>query len=72
MKYFNYILIILGAIIAIYSKAGANQNQYVLIGGIVLLMVGVYRISRNIPSKNADEIDEGNTNNEDNTNNKED
>ncbi|QFZ55477.1 hypothetical protein FEZ18_12010 [Oceanihabitans sp. IOP_32] len=63
MKYFNYILIILGAIIAIYSKAGANQNQYVLIGGIVLLMVGVYRISRNIPSKNADEIDEDNTNN---------
>ncbi len=57
MKYFNYILIIIGAVIALYSKAGTQQNQYVLIGGIVVLMIGIYRISRNIPSKN----DEGNT-----------
>jgi len=55
MKYFNYILIILGAIIAIYSKAGSEQNQYILIGGIVVLMIGIYKISRNIPSKNADD-----------------
>ncbi len=52
MKYFNYILIVIGAIVALYSKAGTEQNQYVLIGGIVVLMIGIYRISRNIPSKN--------------------
>ncbi len=52
MKYFNYILIIIGAVIALYSKAGTEQNQYILIGGIVVLMIGIYRISRNIPSKN--------------------
>ncbi len=57
MKYFNYILIVIGAIVALYSKAGTEQNQYVLIGGIIVLMIGIYRISRNIPSKN----DEDNT-----------
>lgn len=55
MKYFNYILIVLGAIVAIYAKTGTEQNQYILIGGIVLLMVGIYRISKTIPSKNDDE-----------------
>ena len=51
MKYLNYLLIILGASVAIYSKAGVEQNQFVLIGGIVILMLGIYRVSRNIPSK---------------------
>ncbi|GAA4304314.1 hypothetical protein [Aestuariibaculum suncheonense] len=55
MKYINYILIVLGAIVAIYSKAGAEQNQYVLIAGIIILMTGVYRISKTIPSKHSDE-----------------
>ena len=64
MKYFNYLLIILGAIVALYSKAGTEQNQYILIGGIVVLMIGIYRISRNIPSKN-DEDDTQNTIKED-------
>ena len=54
----NVILIILGAIVAVYAKAGAEQNVYILIAGIVLLMLGVYRISRNIPSKNDQEMDE--------------
>ncbi|MCF7560894.1 LPXTG cell wall anchor domain-containing protein [Sabulilitoribacter multivorans] len=57
MKYLNYILILVGAIVAIYAKTGANQNQYILIGGIILLMIGVYRISRNIPSKTNDDND---------------
>lgn len=48
----NLLLIIVGGFIAIYAKVGLDQNQYVLIGGIVLLMLGVYRTSRNIPSKN--------------------
>lgn len=47
----NVFLIIIGGIIAIYAQAGANQNQYILVAGIFILMIGVYRISRNIPSK---------------------
>ena len=49
-------LIVFGACVAIYAKAGAEQNVYVLIAGIVLLMLGVYRISKNIPSKNDQEM----------------
>lgn len=55
MKYLNYILILIGAIVAMYSKADQEQNQFVLIGGIVILMIGVYRISKTIRSKNDDE-----------------
>ncbi len=55
MNFLNYILIIAGAFIAMYSKAGSQQNQYVLIIGIVLLMVGIYRISKTIPHKNDGE-----------------
>ncbi|WP_027125187.1 hypothetical protein [Gelidibacter mesophilus] len=48
----NLLLIIVGGFVAIYAKAGMDQNQYVLIGGIMILMIGVYRISKRIPSKN--------------------
>ena len=51
----NMLLIIFGAFVAIYAKAGEKQNVYILIVGIVLLMLGVYRISRNIPNKNDQE-----------------
>ncbi|WP_037348994.1 hypothetical protein [Sediminibacter sp. Hel_I_10] len=54
-KTINYLLIVIGAVVAIYANAQEEQNQYVLIGGIVVLMVGVYRISRGIPSKNDDQ-----------------
>jgi hypothetical protein len=47
----NLLLILIGGFIAIYAQAGANQNQYILVAGIFILMMGVYRISRNIPSK---------------------
>ncbi|WP_240491757.1 hypothetical protein [Flavivirga aquatica] len=57
MKYLNYILIITGAVIAMYAKTGIEQNQYILIGGIIMLMLGVYRISRTIPSKQDKEED---------------
>ncbi|NNC51202.1 MAG: LPXTG cell wall anchor domain-containing protein [Flaviramulus sp.] len=59
MNYLNYFLIIIGAIVAMYAKTGTNQNQYVLIGGIVLLMIGIYRISRNIKSRSLKDNDEG-------------
>ena len=55
MKYLNYILILIGAILAIYSKAGGKEDQFMLIGGIVFLMIGVYRISKTVPSKKDNE-----------------
>ncbi len=61
MKYLNYILIIVGATVAIYANATAEQNQVVLIGGIVVLMIGIYRISKTIPSKSKGEEDSNNT-----------
>lgn len=51
----NLLLIIIGGFIAVYAKAGVDQNQYLLIGGIMILMTGVYRISKRIPSKNDQE-----------------
>ena len=54
----SYLCIIAGGIIAIYAQAEAKQNTYLLMGGIVLLMLGIYRISRNIPSKYDTQDDE--------------
>lgn len=51
MKYINYILLLIGAIVAIYAKTGTEQNEYILIGGIAILMLGIYRVSKQIPSK---------------------
>lgn len=50
-KSINYILILLGGLVALYAQAGESQNQYLLIGGVVVLMIGLYRISRNLSSK---------------------
>lgn len=54
-KKISYILIIIGGFVAIYAQAKAEQNQLILIVGIVILMLGVYSISRNIPSKEDQE-----------------
>lgn len=62
MKYLNYLFIIIGAVVAMYAKTGTEQNQYILIGGIALLMVGIYRITKTIPSKNDEEDNQENTN----------
>lgn len=53
----NIVCIVAGGAIAIFAKAEEKQNKYVLIAGIVLLMFGIYRTSRGIPSKfkNQDE-----------------
>tara|TARA_R110002051_G_scaffold201255_2_gene268065 strand:+ start:80489 stop:80674 length:186 start_codon:yes stop_codon:yes gene_type:complete len=40
-----------GGLVSIYAQAQEQQNLYLLMGGIVLLMFGIYRTSRNIPSK---------------------
>jgi hypothetical protein len=55
MKYFNYILIACGACVAFYAKAGKDQNQIILIIGIVILMLGVYRLAATIPSKKKED-----------------
>ena len=47
----NFILIIAGIGIALYAQSQDDGDSYILIAGIILLMMGLYRISRNIPSK---------------------
>jgi len=62
MKYLNYLLIVAGAFVAMYAKTGTEQNQYLLIGGISLLMAGIYRVSKTIPSRNEEDDNSENTN----------
>lgn len=59
-KSINYIFILLGGLVAIYAQADEAQNEYLLITGIALLMIGLYRISRNLSSKSesTDEPDD--------------
>ncbi len=47
----NAFSIVIGGSIALYVQAQEEQNIVVLMIGIVLLMFGIYRTSRNIPSK---------------------
>ncbi|BAO77103.1 hypothetical protein [Winogradskyella sp. PG-2] len=47
----NFICIVVGGLVALYAQAQEQQNTYLLTAGIVLLMFGIYRTSRNIPSK---------------------
>ena len=52
----NVILILTGGLIALYAQAEENQNVYILIGGIVMLMTGLYRLSRGISAKHNEEV----------------
>ncbi|TPV32536.1 hypothetical protein FJ651_13065 [Paucihalobacter ruber] len=54
----NYLLILVGGLVALYAQAGETQNQYLLIGGVVVLMMGLYRISRNLSSKSESSDDD--------------
>lgn len=47
----NYTCIVIGGVIAIYAQAEEKQDTFLLVGGIIILMFGIYRTSRNIPSK---------------------
>ncbi len=49
----SYLLIIIGAVIAIYAKAEASQNVIVLVIGIIVLMYGTYKLSSTIPSNTS-------------------
>jgi disulfide bond formation protein DsbB len=57
-RFINIVLILTGGLIALYAQAEDNQNVYILIGGIVMLMTGLYRLSRGISSKRTDESNE--------------
>ena len=50
-----------GGLVAIYAQAQEQQNLYLLMGGIVLLMFGIYRTSLNIPSKYDNQENENET-----------
>lgn len=56
-KNINYILIVIGAVVALYAQNQEEKNEAMLIGGIVLIMIGVYRISKTIPSKRDSDDD---------------
>lgn len=51
-RIFNFILILVGGLIALYANAEEQQEVYILLIGIMLLMIGLYRLSRGISSKN--------------------
>jgi len=51
----NFILILMGGIVAIYAEAQETQNIYILLGGVMILMIGLYRLSKGISSKKDDQ-----------------
>lgn len=52
-----YIFIILGAILALCRHFfGKDYEQMALIGGIMLLMIGIYNISKSLPSKKEEDF----------------
>ena len=57
-KFFNYIIILIGCIVAVYAQAEKEQNTLILVTGIVLLMFGLYRIYSTIPDEKKEGEDE--------------
>ena len=55
---FNFALILVGGIISIYANAEDQQELYLLLIGVMILMFGLYRVSRGISAKreNSDEM----------------
>ncbi len=51
----NFLLITVGVILGFYATSASKQNTYILVVAIVMLMVGLYRLSKGVPSKNTDE-----------------
>ncbi|MFH4968188.1 hypothetical protein V8G61_08280 [Gaetbulibacter sp. M240] len=66
MKYINYILLVVGAATAFYSDTFTDYNQKttVLVVGMVLMMLGIYRISRGLRSRSNQSDAEENSQNE--------
>ncbi|MDO6597512.1 hypothetical protein Q4512_11345 [Oceanihabitans sp. 2_MG-2023] len=57
-KKYDYLLVVIGCIVAIYASAESKQNTLILVVGIVVLMFGLFRISRTIPNKKKEEENE--------------
>jgi hypothetical protein len=57
----SYALILIGGILALYEQSRNEANQYVIILGLAMLMVGVYATSRRIPKNNdpSDDHEQG-------------
>lgn len=47
----NYLFIIFGGIVAFYANANDQQNVFLLVAGIIILMIGIYRLQSTIPSR---------------------
>lgn len=48
-------LILIGCVVAIYAQADEEQNTFILVIGIVVLMLGLYRVYSTIPDKKNDD-----------------
>ncbi len=57
---FNFILILVGGIIALYANAEEEQEVYILLIGIIILMLGLYRLSRGISDRKLNSEDTNN------------
>lgn len=57
---FNFILILVGGIIALYANAEEEQEMYILLIGIMILMFGLYRLSRGISDRKMNSEDTNN------------
>ena len=44
----NIVFILVGGGIALYANPEEDQNEYLLIFGVVILMIGLYRLSKGI------------------------
>ncbi|CEN33533.1 hypothetical protein [Capnocytophaga cynodegmi] len=53
-----YIYIILGILVASLRFWFEQYNQFLLIGGMVLLMIGIYSISKSLPPKREEDFQE--------------
>ncbi len=53
-----YIYIILGVLLASARFFFEKYDQFFLIGGMMLLMIGIYSISKSLPSKREEDFQE--------------
>jgi hypothetical protein len=61
---FNFVLILVGGLIALYADAEEQQEVYILLIGIMILMFGLYRLSRGISNKREDNNESSNLDDE--------
>ena len=54
-KLFTYVLIVIGAFVAIYAQYCSDNKEVFLGLGVVVLLLGLMRLSRTIPSKKEEQ-----------------